>query len=129
MEKEKLFQHVVFMGLLYDPKNEKDANVINNFFKEKDWGTLTHITQFKTLPVQGGSTARTDVIFKWNGTIEQLGRFAVQRFCFGDNPPRWLEDYIRNYNSIIPVNILPELIYLSNNKPITDSEKENIGLK
>lgn len=104
--KPKPAQHVVLTGLLYSSKDQKS---INDFLKEKGWGKVKFVLQFKTLPGFGGEGGRNDVVFSWHGTQKELGKFSVQRFGMGANMPRWLEDYIDNNHSIIPGNILNEL--------------------
>ena len=103
-------QHVVLMGLTFDPNNTEHVGDIDKFFKDKGWGKLTYVMQFKTLPGHGGPGGRTDVVFEWSGTSDELGRFSVQRFGFASGDvPRWLEDYITNNEDIIPPSILNKL--------------------
>jgi len=102
-------QHVVLVGLTYDPKKLSHKKSIDDFFKKKNWGKLTYELQFKTLPSRGGPGGRNDVVFVWSGTHDQLGRFSVQRLVMGSNAPRWLEDYIDNNREIIPASVLSRL--------------------
>lgn len=101
-------QYVVLQGLIFDEKKVSSIKPINNFFKSQKWGKLKYKTQLKTKAGQGGSGGRNDVIFAWSGTQKEMGRFAVQRFGL-EHAPRWLEDYIANNMSIIPVKKLEDL--------------------
>lgn len=104
--KPKPAQHIVLQGLLYSPKDQKS---INDFFKEKGWGKVKFVLQFKTLPGFGGEGGRNDVVFSWHGTRDELGKFSIQRFSMGTDAPRWLEDYLNNNRIIIPSNALEKL--------------------
>jgi len=91
---------------LFSPKDQKS---IDDFFKEKGWGRIKYVFQFKTLPGAGGSGGRNDVVFSWHGTQNELGKFSIQRFTMGTDAPRWLEDYMNNNHVIIPSNILDKM--------------------
>jgi hypothetical protein len=101
-------QYVVMQGLSFDsPK--KDIKEVNKFFKEQGWGQMTYVLQFKTLPGFGGPGGRNDVVFRWSGNQQELGKFSVMRLAWGADAPRWLEDYIDNNKPIIPNQILKKL--------------------
>lgn len=104
----KKSQYVVWTGLTY---SVSDAKYINSFFKDKNWGKLTYKMKFKTLPGFGGSGGRSDVVFKWSGTSDQLQIFAVGRFNL--DGISWVEDYISNNRQIIPAEKLKTLKQLS----------------
>ena len=104
--KPKPAQHVVLSGLSYSSTDQKS---INDFFKEKGWGRIKYVLQFKTLPGFGGPGGRNDVVFSWHGTQKELGRFSIQRFTMGTDAPRWLEDYMNNNRIIIPSDVLDKL--------------------
>lgn len=118
-----MVQYVVLQGLLFDPKDKSHIKSVNDFFREKGWGQLKYILQFKTLPDSfrpqimemptgekfGGTGGRNEVVFEWKGNNQEMGRFAVGRFVMGADAPRWLEDYIDNNRPIIPENVLKKL--------------------
>jgi len=109
-ERDNMIQYVVMMALAFSDENpSRDMIPIDDFFNERDWGTLHYVMQWKTLPGHGGEGGRSDVLFKWKGTPQQLQKLAVQRFRMGPDAPRWLEDYVDNNKDIIPPDVLPKL--------------------
>lgn len=105
-KKKIIHQKIVFTAL---SGAKKDEAVVNKFFAEKKWGKVKYVQEFNTLPGKGGPGGRTDVIFDWSGTPEELSRFAVQRFGMGSNAPSWIEDYAENNRAIIPDDVYVEV--------------------
>ena len=99
-------QYVVWQGIV-NAKN--DIKHINEFFKEKGWGKLKYIMEWKTLPGFGGEGGRNDTLFLLTATPKELGSFSIQRLAWGPDTPRWLEDYIDNNMEIIPHKTLKKL--------------------
>lgn len=99
-------QFVVWMGVVHA---KDDIGSINKLFSKNGWGRLEYVREFNTLRGQGGAGGRTDVVFRWTGSQEQLAKFSTQRFALGVDAPRWLEDYLKNNADIIPRDVYMEL--------------------
>ena len=87
---------------------EDEVTNFEKWFKEDFDVEVAYLTEFETLPGQGGPGGRNDVLFELIFP-EDVQKFAVKRLSFGI---RWWEDYLDNGNDeIVPQEILDKYPY------------------
>ncbi len=92
-------QKIVMTGLLVD--NKKHLKQLEDGFKKMGFRKPKLIGQFETLPGEGSSGGRNDVVVAVND--KDISRLAVSAFHLNGGF-HWVEDYISNHRSIIPAS-------------------------